>query len=202
MQNSFFALQLLLRTGQPGPDAESSQASPNPMKSLPAVLLLLTALPAFAAGGYVGADVGYLTDSQEAFYAAHVGFDVAKSNRLVQGAEVEIGYTTDRDSGIKGDILPVMANYRLTFGAPEAKVGCYLAGGIGASNVRLSGYGLSDHSWAFTLQALGGLDYKVATNTTLKLGLRYLWIDDVTLFGYKAEVGDDLAIETGVSVRF
>jgi opacity protein-like surface antigen len=172
------------------------------MKSLLAALLLLTASSALAAG-YAGADVGYLTDSRVAFYAAHVGFDVAKSSQLVQSAEVEVGYTTDRESNIKADILPVMANYRLTFGEPGSKLGYYAAGGIGASNVKLSGfYYLHDSSWAFTLQALAGVEFKVAPNTAVKLGLRYIWIDEVKLFGYKAAVGDDLAVETGVSFHF
>jgi hypothetical protein len=46
------------------------------------------------------------------------------------------------------------------------------------------------------------VSYQPSTATTLHLGVKYLWIDDVDLFGSSVEVGDDIAITAGVSFKF
>jgi len=172
------------------------------MKKLLSLVVLVTASSAFAANAYTGASVGYLLDSEEAYFAGHIGVEVGKSASLLHGLELEVGYASDNESGISGDIVPVLANYRLKVQPASNALGFYAGAGIGASYIYLSGYGLSDSSWSFTAQGFAGLEYRAAPNVSLRAGARYLWIDDVKLFGYSAEVGDDVALEAGVSFRF
>ncbi len=165
-------------------------------------ILLSAASSAFAAGSYVGGNVGYLVDSEDVFIAGHLGVDLSKAETLLHGVEVEVGYAHQSDFGASADIIPVMLNYRFATKPLDKSVSFYAGAGAGASNVRIWGFGLSDDGWAFTAQAFTGVAFKATERVTLKAGVRYLWIDEVKLFNYPITVGDDVAVELGLGVRF
>jgi len=82
------------------------------------------------------------------------------------------------------------------------KLGFYGGAGLGASRIEISGWGLKDETWSFTAQAFAGLEYRATPAVSLTVGARYVWIDDATLVGITAEVGDDVAVEAGIRIRF
>jgi opacity protein-like surface antigen len=172
------------------------------MKKLLTLILLSAASSAFAAQPYVGASAGYWIDSEEAYFAARIGTSVAQTTGLTHNVEVEVGFTSLSGSGIDFDMLPVMANYRLVSEREQSKFGFYAGAGLGATRLDVSGFGLSDDNWGFSVQAFGGVEYKVAPKVALTAGVRYLWIDDTKFFGTSTDVGDDVGVEVGVRFRF
>lgn len=173
------------------------------MKKLLTVILLSAATSAFAASPYVGASAGYLVDSEDGLFSARIGMAVAQSSGLTHNLEGEIAFSSLSESGIKLDLLPVMANYRLTGPiGTQTKLGFYGGAGLGATRLKLSGRGFRDNDWAFAAQAFGGITYNVTPKAAITAGARYLWIDDATLGGLTAEVGDDVALELGVRFQF
>jgi opacity protein-like surface antigen len=173
------------------------------MKKLLTVILLSAATSAFAASPYVGASAGYLIDSEDELFSVRIGAAVAQSAGLSHNIEGEVAFSSLSESGINLDLLPVMANYRLTGPVgTQTKLGFYAGAGLGATRVKLSGWGYDDNSWAFAAQAFGGIAYNVSPKAALTVGARYLWIDDVTLGGISAEVGDDVALEVGIRFQF
>jgi len=171
------------------------------MKRILAIALLgaWVALPAHAL--IFGADIGYLTDSKDAYFAARVGGVFSTANSMSHVCEVEIGYTSDSESGASGHFLPVTVNYR---GIIEGGKGFdyYFGGGIGEAHVSVSGYGLSGSDWTFAAQAFAGVSLKVTEQSSFDVGVRDIWLDDVNLLGTSISVGDDFAVEAGFSFKF
>lgn len=70
-------------------------------------------------------------------------------------------------------------------------------------NVRVSGVPfISDSDTTFVAQVFTGLSYKATPATTLHVGVKYLSIEGVNLFGLTGEVGEDFALTAGVSFKF
>ncbi len=174
-------------------------------KHLIALLAAASLAAAAHAAVIVGTDVGYLIDSEEEYLTARAGFEVAKSDAFSHQLELEIGYTEDKEGGIKADILPVTANYRFVANS-TGKWGYYGGLGVGFARSRIDGasiFGpvkLRDNS--FAAQAFVGASYRATDAVALNFGAKYLWIDDVNFAGSKVEVGDDFAISAGVSIKF
>jgi opacity protein-like surface antigen len=170
------------------------------MKKLLTLILLTAATSAYAELPYVGASVGYMIDMEEHFFAGRIGSEVAQKNGLSHGIEIEVGIVSPDDSGVSLDLVPVFANYRLA-SVDERKVGFYAGAGLGSARLKASYLGFEDSSWTFAAQAFGGVEYKVTPKFSLTAGLRYIWIDDVDLFGVSIDADDDVAVEVGVRFR-
>lgn len=150
---------------------------------------------------YTGASAGYFLDSEDSFYGAKLGVVVSEKSTLVQSIEVEVGYTSDEESMIELSIKPIMVNYRASL--PVAKNTCvYLGGGLGSSYVEISSPWVSITDYAWTYQGLAGVEYKATPKLSVTAGVRYVWIGDVDVYGSSVRVGDDTAIEAGISYRF
>lgn len=172
------------------------------MKNYLTLTLLSLALAVSAKAAIVtGASAGYLTDSKTGYYAARLGYQFKSASPTAQIVELEVGYTTDSDFGIKLDLVPVMLNYRAEIPTAE-KFGVYVGAGLGEANVDVKTWWTSANDWAFAYQAFAGATYKLNDSTKLTLGGRYLKIENVRMFGSSIEVGDDAAIEAGISVKF
>jgi opacity protein-like surface antigen len=171
------------------------------MKKFISLALIAASLAVSAQALNVGLEAGYLTDAKEEYISARIGYQVRTQDTLSQELGLELGYTRQKDSGVKGEILPLTVNYRFESTAAN-KLGYYFGAGAGVAFVDLSGFGLSDNDTTFAAQAFTGLSYQVSDAVKLHLGLKYIWIDDVKLFGTSGEVGDDLAITAGLSIKF
>jgi len=191
------------------------------MKKFPAIALLTACLAVSAqASGVAGFEAGYLTDNKDAYWAGRIGWEFKNDANFSHQVELEYGYTKHSESEVvpvplggtilfnqKTKLQPLTINYRAET-TPADKLGYYFGAGLGETRATLNlpGSGVPSFSTsdnAFTVQAFAGMNYKVTPNTTLQVGVKYLWIGDVTLFGsIKAKVGDDLALTAGVSVRF
>ena len=172
--------------------------------AIPFVLTLSTGI---AAAPYVGVSGGYLIDTEEEYIAARVGFDVAKTPQLTHSLELEVGYSSDRFLGSKMTITPVTVNYRAT--APLSKgVDLFTMVGVGGSAISVdiprSGVwgNASDDDFTFTAQAAVGASFPLTDQFAITVAGRYIWISDTDLFGLDVEVGDDVAIEAGVTFKF
>jgi opacity protein-like surface antigen len=170
------------------------------MKKLLTLILLSAATTALAELPYVGASAGYMIDMEEHFFAGRIGSEVAHKNGLAHAIEIEVGLMSPDESGVSLDLVPVFANYRLS-SVGERKVGYYAGAGLGSARLKVSYLGFEDSSWTFAGQAFGGVEYRVTPKFSLTAGLRYIWLDDVTVFGVEIDEGDDLAIEVGVRFR-
>lgn len=176
------------------------------MKKFLTTLVLISGLAASAqAAVIVGADAGYLVDSEEEFFSARVGFEISHANAFSHQLELEVGYTDTKDGGIKSDLVPLMLNYRLAANV-NGPWGYTLGGGAGITRARIDGvsiYGpIKLRDEAFSAQAFAGVTYATTDKVTFSLGAKYLWIDDVTFVGQSFEVGDDVAITAGISFKF
>lgn len=164
-------------------------------------LAFLAALATSANAVILGVDTGYLIDSEDAFISVRAGGVVSVNERVSHQIDLELGFTNHREIGFKGEILPLMLNYRVeSRGVPGWG---YFAGlGAGAARTEVSGLGLSFDDTSFAAQGFGGVKYAFTETTSLNLGLKYIWIDDVD-FGFGSfEVGDDLAVTLGFGFRF
>jgi opacity protein-like surface antigen len=171
------------------------------MKKLVSLLLIASSLAASAQAFYLDGSVGYLVDSEEAYLAVRGG-TVVKSNTSIQHSlELEIAFTEEQDSGAKGQILPVTLNYRAEFPG-TGKLVPFVGAGAGVARVKFDGFGYSDSDYVFAAQAFAGLGYKASETVSLNVAARYIWLGDVELFGVEAELGDDVSVEVGVSIRF
>ncbi|MEO6004818.1 MAG: outer membrane beta-barrel protein [Opitutus sp.] len=171
------------------------------MKKILTLILLLTAGSAFAGNPYVGTSAGYLIDGEEPLFTARVGSEIAQSNGLLHSIEAEIGYASEKESGVKLEIIPVMANYRLRGTLGHSEVNFYSGAGAGFSRQKLTGFGFGDDAWAFALQVFGGMEIKVAPSTSLTVGARYLWINKYTIANVGVGSSDDVALEVGIHFR-
>lgn len=171
------------------------------MKKIVSLALIATTLAVSAQAVILGFDAGYLIDAEEEFISARLGREFKADASLSHQLEAEIGITSMRDAGLKGDILPVMINYRAESVAAN-KLGFHFGVGAGFARTSVSGFGVSDDGTSFAAQAFTGLGYQVSPSAKLHLGVKYLWIDDVKLFGTSLDVGDDVAVSAGISFRF
>jgi len=188
------------------------------MKKFACLLLLATGLavsaPAVVTTGF---EAGYLTDNKDALWSGRVGWEFKTDSNFSHQVELEYGYTKHSESGLapaplglggtipysnQTKLQPLTINYRAET-TPADRLGFYFGAGLGETRATLSAPGISTSDSAFTGQVFAGLNYKATANATLHLGLKYLWIGDVTFFNViKAKVGDDLALTAGVSVKF
>ncbi|MDP0499440.1 MAG: outer membrane beta-barrel protein [Verrucomicrobiota bacterium JB022] len=170
---------------------------------------LLAASSTLSAEFITGASVGYLFEAEEPMYTARFGYSFAHTAALSGIVEAEIGYTSEDDYDIDTGIIPLMANYRLQVADASSGLSLYVGAGLGFSKVTLdtnSNLG-EDDDYTFTWQVLAGIEYAVAENVSLRLGYRYIELDDVKLFedswfGGEYEVGYDSAVELGVNFSF
>lgn len=176
------------------------------MKRILFTLLLAAAVisPAPAAVT-VGTDIGYLFDSEEAYYTGRLGFELQTHPAGSHQLEAEVGYTESRVAGGDASLLPVTLNYRFV-GEGSGAFGYYVGLGAGFARTRVDGAStngpvyLSDES--FAAQAFAGVEYRLTPLVALTAGLRYLWVDDVKLASTRFEIGDDLAASVGLRFRF
>jgi hypothetical protein len=171
------------------------------MKKFVSLALISASLAVSAQALIVGIDVGYLTDAKEDYTSVRVGYPLQTKDTLTHEIDLELGYTGQKDSGIKGNFYPLTANYRFESTAAK-KLGYYFGAGAGVAFTDVSGFGVSDNGSSFAAQAFTGLSYQATDTVKLHVGLKYIWIDDVKLFGTKIEVGDDIAITAGLSAKF
>jgi outer membrane protein W len=175
------------------------------MKKILTSLFIITGLAASAQAVIIGADAGYLLDSEEEYLSARVGFELKASGPSSHQLELEVGYTDENEGSLNADLLPVTLNYRLHI-AGSNKLGYYVGLGAGFARASIDGVSINgavrlrDHS--FTAQGFAGLAYQVGPSTTLSLGAKYIWVDDMEFVGSTVEVGDDLAVQAGFTFKF
>lgn len=187
------------------------------MKKILTIALLAASLAVSAQAVIVGFEAGYLTDNNDAYFSARIGHEVKADTSLSHQLEAEIGYTEHSEAislGLapgdtvtsKTKLTPLTLNYRVEMARTD-KLGFYFGAGIGVARVSF-GFPGSGRPWisssdnVLALQGFAGVTYKATATTSLHLGLKYLWIDDVKVMGVSAAVGDDLAIMAGVSFKF
>lgn len=179
-----------------------------PMKRILAIALLATSLTVSAPAVIVGASVGYLTDSQDTYFAARAGLEFNSTDSLAHIGEIEIGYTSDSEGGAEASLLPLTLNYRAQF-AGTGRIGGYAGFGAGMARTRVSVPGsgvprISDSGTSFAAQGFAGVSFRVSPTASLDLGLHApgLQLDVVDPDVAGAEVGDDLAIEAALHLKF
>jgi opacity protein-like surface antigen len=170
------------------------------MKKLITLILVLAATSTYAGTPYAGASVGYLRDSEQAFFAARVGSEVARAGGLIHSVEGEVGIGSTIDSGLRLNFVPVMANYRLTGLTAYPGLSYYAGAGAGMSRQKLTGW-VEDDAWAFALQAFGGVELSLTPSTSVTLGARYIWINNYTIANVRMDADDDIGVELGFRVR-
>lgn len=175
------------------------------MKKLLLVLALAASVAASAQTFVAGADVGYLLDREEAYYTGRFGLQLKASESYAHFLDTEVGYADTTVAGGDGSLLPVTLNYRLQ-GRTTGAFGYYVGAGAGFARVRADGVSINGsvrlHDSSFAAQGFAGLTYQASPSTTLYAGAKYVWIDDVKLAGSKVEIGDDVALSAGLSLRF
>jgi hypothetical protein len=171
------------------------------MKKFVSLALIAASLAVSARALVVGADAGYLVDSEEEYISGRLGHAFASNDSLVHHVELEVGYSSQKEAGVKGSFLPVTVNYRAQSIAAN-KLGFYYGVGAGFARTKVSGFGLSDSGTSFAAQGFVGLSYQVTDNGAFHVGVKYIWIDEVRLLGSSYEIGDDVALSAGFSVKF
>jgi opacity protein-like surface antigen len=176
------------------------------MKKLALLALLATSLVTSASAALTaGLEAAYLTDDQEAYWAARVGWEFKATSSLSHQLEFEIGHTEHKegDFGLtfKTKLTPFTLNYRAETTAAN-KLGFYFGAGVGQSYVEYSVLSFSDDATALTFQAFVGLNYKATPAATLHLGVKFLRVGDADFDVGTIEVGNDTALTAGVSIRF
>jgi opacity protein-like surface antigen len=152
---------------------------------------------------FIGGGVDYWVDSEEPFYNGHVGYDFGNGSALF----VESGWIGQEETAfpflvnIDIDVVPITFNYKYQYNFTE-RFGLYAGLGLGASNVDVSAGFTSDDDWVFTAQAFAGLVYNVSSNFEIYAGARYIWLDDVSLFGANVDDLDDVGVGGGVRFNF
>ncbi len=178
----------------------------NIMKKLLTALFIITGLAASAqAVIIVGADAGYLLDSEEEYLSARLGFEFKATEKASHQLELEVGYTEAEEAGLEADLLPVTLNYRLQ-AAGNGGFGYYAGVGAGFARTSIDGVSIFGpvrlRDTSFAAQGFAGVTYQVGPSTTLSLGAKYIWVDDADFAGTTVEVGDDVALQAGFSFRF
>ena len=153
---------------------------------------------------FIGGGVDYLIDAEEPFYNGHLGYDFGNGSSLF----LESGWVGQEETtifpvlaNIDIDVVPVTFNYKYQYDFTE-RFGFYAGLGAGASNVDVNVGVVSDDDWVFTAQAFAGLVYNVSSNFEIYAGARYVWLDDVSLFGANVDDLDDVGVGGGVRFNF
>lgn len=184
------------------------------MKKFVSLALIAASLAVSARALVVGADIGYLLDDKEEYISARVGHAFKTGTSLSHQMELEIGHTSHSETvaplgapvKATANLTPVTLNYRFESIAAN-KLGYYFGAGAGfaRASFKFAGSGVpsvSDSGTAFALQGFVGVSYQVSAATCLHVGAKYLWIDEVELLGIRGEVGDDIVLSAGLSVKF
>ncbi|MGA1205734.1 MAG: outer membrane protein [Opitutales bacterium] len=154
---------------------------------------------------YVGGSVGYMIDGEEEIFSVQVGFPVAESGKVTHNLEFEVGIISSSDEvegmSVDADFNPLMVNYLFKTN-PEKGVSFYAGGGIGWTLWDVDVMSYSFDGDVFTWQIMVGLQYSLSENAALKLGYRYLYLDDIEVEGYDFGDADDSVIELGVVFNF
>lgn len=175
------------------------------MKKFLIALFVITGLAASARAVIIGAEAGYLLDSEEEYLSLRAGFELKAAGPASHQLELEIGHTDEHESSLKARLTPVTLNYRLQV-AGTGKWGYYVGAGAGFARATIDGVSITgpvrlrDNS--FAAQGFAGVTYQAGPSTTLNLGAKYIWVDDMTFTGSTVEIGDDVAIQAGFSFRF
>jgi hypothetical protein len=127
------------------------------MKRILAIALLAASLTASAPAVIVGASIGYLTDSQDTYFAARAGTAFSSTDSLAHIGELEIG----SEGGAKASLLPLTLNYRAQF-TGTGKIGGYAGLGTGLVRTRVSVPGsgvptISDSGTSLAAQGFAGV---------------------------------------------
>jgi opacity protein-like surface antigen len=175
------------------------------MKKFLLPLFLATALAASAQNIVTGFDVGYLTDADETYTTGRIGWEFKANETFAHQLGLEVGYARATEAGGKATLLPVTANYRLE--SPISGNLRYFFGvGAGVARVRADGVSTGGpvtlRDTSFAAQGFTGLSWQASPAVALNVGARYIWIDDVKLAGTNVEIGDDIALSAGLSIRF
>ncbi|MFM1850340.1 MAG: hypothetical protein RIS54_24 [Verrucomicrobiota bacterium] len=163
------------------------------------VFTVAAILPARAV--YTGASAGYLVDSQEAYYAARIGTALNATEGFGHNLELEFGYTETTENYATAKLAPILFNYRAESSGPGKWVP-YFGVGAGMAKVKVSFGSYSDDDASFAAQAFVGYSYKMSEAASLRFGARYLYVGDTKLLNANVEVGDDVSLEAGFSLRF
>ena len=175
------------------------------MKHITSTALLAISLAVTSAQALtVGTSAGYLLDAEEEYITARVGSQFGSSQGIAHNGEFEIGFSSQSEDIGRGEYLPLMINYRAEF-TNTGKFLPYLGLGAGAARTQVKIFGYStfnEKDWSFAAQGFAGVSYQVSQKASLSAGARYIWIDDASYRGVKVEVGDDVALELGLHIRF
>jgi hypothetical protein len=175
------------------------------MKKFILPLFLTSVLAASAQTFVTGADVGYLTDADETYTTARLGWQFKANETFAHELGAEVGYARATEAGGKATLLPVTANYRLS-SVISGNLGYYFGVGAGVARVRADGVSIGGpvtlRDTSFAAQGFTGLTWQATPALALNVGAKYLWIDDVNLAGSTVEIGDDVALSAGLSIRF
>jgi len=171
-----------------------------------ALSLSTAQLQAASASPYVGVGVGYLLDSEEAMITIRAGMELPSRspidlpNRFSHNLEVEVGHVDLGDSSADYDVTTAFFNYR----GEMTGLGWvpYFGAGLGFANADVSVGFLSDDDTVFAAQAFAGMKYNFTPAAAVTLGARYIWMDDVKIFGFTGDSVDDVALEVNFSFRF
>ena len=106
------------------------------MKKFATIALLATSLATSASAAITaGLEAAYLTDDQEAYWAARVGWEFKATASLSHQLEFELGHTehAEGDFGLtwKTKLTPFTLNYRAETIA-AGKLGFYFGAGVGS----------------------------------------------------------------------
>ncbi|ACB76142.1 outer membrane protein [Opitutus terrae] len=184
------------------------------MNKLLWILLLSTSSMLFAATPYVGANAGYMLDSETGFYSARMGLDFARRGIVVHALEGEIGYSRTRSdqrdpmippqywTTARSEMTSFLLNYRATLEPSASRFSYSLGGGLGTTRWNVSQGRFEDRKEAFTLQARGGVEYAMTPKIRLGAAVRYLWFDEITFFSRDYGSSDDVVLETAIRIAF
>ncbi|HEX2861239.1 MAG TPA: hypothetical protein VHN79_06350 [Lacunisphaera sp.] len=175
------------------------------MKKTLTALLVACGLAGSAHALVLGADIGYLLDSKEAYYTGRFGWELKANETYRHQLEVEVGYTETREAGGRADLVPLTFNYRLA-GVTSGNFGYYVGAGAGIGRLSVDGVSTGGsvrlRDTSFAAQGFAGLTYEASPAVIVSVGAKYIWIDDVTLASTTFEVGDDVALSAGISIKF
>jgi hypothetical protein len=152
-------------------------------------------------GWYLGGGVDYMIDAEEPFFNGHLGYDFGNGSSLF----LESGWMGEEEFifplNIDVDIVPITLNYKYEHMFTD-RFGLYAGVGAGSSLVDISAGLVSDDDWVFTAQAFAGLVYNVSDNFEIYAGGRYMWMDDVSIFGANIDDLDDVGVGAGIRFNF
>ena len=171
------------------------------MKKFVLIALIATSLAGSAQALIVGANVGYLLDSKEAYGTVRIGYQFKTETSIAHSIEAEVGGTSDTEDGVSVRLMPVTLNYRAELAVSD-KISWYGGFGAGSAQTMVNYWVYHLNEWSFTAQGFAGVGFRVSKAATINLGARYIWIDDISVNGFNVPVGDDVSLELGISVKF